>query len=752
MGVVSTLAGTGAIGDMDGMGNVARFKYPTGVAVGSAGVVYVADSQNHRIRKITSGGVVSTLAGTGIRDDGTVGGGFMDGAGNIAQFSNPYGIAVDSVGVVYVADSQNHRIRKITSGGVVSTLAGTGIKDDGTVGGGFMDDAGNVAQFRSPTGIAVDSVGVIYVADISNNRIRKITVSGTTSEVSTLAGEGTTTGTPCPGTTGTTITCRDGAGSLAQFNRPGGIAVDGANNVYVTDLSNNRIRKIITKIPTIDPICTHGTASTIKIFTANTEKCISCDSGFSLDGELCRKEFDPICTNGPDPLPSTAKVFTANTEKCVSCDSGFGLDGELCRKEFDPMCMNGVVSTAKVFTANTEKCVSCDNYRVLKNDETCAAVTVETLVGGNTGGGTTCAGTGRTSMCRDGTGNSAQFNQPRGVVVDHAGNVYVADAGNNRIRKMTVSGTMNKVIAWAGAGTGTAGFMDSVAPALAPQFNYPTSVAVDSAGNVYVADAGNNRIRKITPNGMVSTLAGGDAGGVTATECGTTTLITPATSGETCKDGTGTDARFNYPNGVAVDSAGNNVYVADTSNHRIRKITITMNSMNNEVITVSTLAGGGITGTPCDGTTGITITCRDGAGNVAQFSSPSSVAVDGSGNVYVTDRANNRIRKITVSGTMNNEVITVSTLTASTHGAGNVAQFNQPGGITVDSANNLYVANTESHLIYKITPSGVANILAGSGLTNGPLNTPYEVAVDKSGNIYVADTDNHRIRKINIPQ
>ncbi len=679
MGVVSTLAGTGVAGFMDdtnGMTGSAKFNNPYGVAVGSAGVVYVADSQNHRIRKITPGGVVSTLAGggtTGTPCPGSAGSTTItcrDGTGSSAQFSNPYGIAVDSVGVIYVADQGNHRIRKIKitvdpMGNeliMVSTLAGTGTLGD-------VDGMGNVAQFRSPTGIAVDSVGVIYVADISNHRIRKITVSGTTSEVSTLAGGGTTTGTPCPGTTGTTITCRDGTGSLAQFNRPGGVAVDGVNNVYVTDLGNNRIRKIITKIPTIDPICTHGTASTIKVSSDNTEKCVSCDSGFGLDGELCRKEFDPICTNGPDPLPSTAKVFTANTEKCISCNS----------------------------------------YYALKNDETCAEiVSVEIL-----------AGTGAYGFM-DGMTGSAQFRYPTGVAVDSVGNVYVADSQNHRIRKITSGGVVSTL-----AGTGTLGDVDGAGNIA--KFNSPTSVAVDSAGVIYVADQSNHRIRKITSGGVVSTLAGtGTLGDV---------------------DGAGNIAQFNSPYGVAIDS-DDNVYVADYSNHRIRKITVSGTTSE-----VSTLAG---TGIKDDGTAGGGF--MDGMGNVAQFNSPYGVAVDSDGNVYVADLGNHRIRKITPDGV-------VSTLAGTgvvgfMDGMGNVAQFNYPYGVAVDSAGVVYVADSSNHRIRKITPDGVVSTLAGtgtSGFINGmgnvaKFNSPYGIAVDSAGNVYVADSDNHRIRKITIPQ
>ncbi|MCL2760111.1 MAG: IPT/TIG domain-containing protein [Desulfuromonadales bacterium] len=214
-GVVSTLAGGGMVGGFaDGIGAAAQFDNPYGVAVDAAGNVYVADALNHRIRKITPAGVVSTFAGSGTE-------GFADGAEATAQFNVPTGVAVDAAGNVYVADLYNNRIRKITSTGVVSTLAGSGLT-------GFADGADATAQFNLPSGVAVDAAGNVYVADEFNNCIRKITPKGV---VSTLAGSGS-------------AGFADGTPLTAQFNNPFGVAVDAAGNVYVADKGNNRIRKI----------------------------------------------------------------------------------------------------------------------------------------------------------------------------------------------------------------------------------------------------------------------------------------------------------------------------------------------------------------------------------------------------------------------------------------------------------------------------------------------------------------------------
>ena len=211
-GVVTTMAGS-TRGFMDGSSTEARFDYPWGVAMDTAGNLYVGDSGNHKIRKITPAGVVSTLAGSTA--------GTQNGVGSAAQFNTPLGVAVDASGNVYVSDRYYGLIRKITPAGEVSTLAGSTQ--------GYQDGPGQVARFQTPYGIALDASGHVYVADLWNHMIRKITQEGV---VSTLAGS--------------TGGYQDGPALTAQFNRPSGVAVDRSGNVYVTDVGNTRIRKIST--------------------------------------------------------------------------------------------------------------------------------------------------------------------------------------------------------------------------------------------------------------------------------------------------------------------------------------------------------------------------------------------------------------------------------------------------------------------------------------------------------------------------
>jgi sugar lactone lactonase YvrE len=211
---MEVLAGSGIAGFADGAGAAAQFCGPYGVAVDGEGSLIIADTLTNRVRKLTPDGTVSTLAGSGSA-------GFADGSGAAAQFNNPYGVAVDGEGSFIIADTLNHRVRKITRDGTVSTLAGSGSK-------GFADGAGAAAQFNGPRGVAVDGQGSIIIADADNNRVRKISPDGT---VSTLAGSGS-------------AGFANGAGAAAQFNYPYGVAVDGEGSIIIADNGNQRVRKI----------------------------------------------------------------------------------------------------------------------------------------------------------------------------------------------------------------------------------------------------------------------------------------------------------------------------------------------------------------------------------------------------------------------------------------------------------------------------------------------------------------------------
>ncbi len=311
------------------------------------------------------------------------------------------------------------------------------------------------------------------------------------------------------------------------------------------------------------------------------------------------------------------------------------------------------------------------------------------------------AGNGSTGSA-NGLGTAASFNYPNGVAVDAVGNVYVADKGNNEIRKITSTGAVSIL-----SGTLIPGSSNTSTIGVSASFNGPTGVAVDVLGNIYVADFGNNLIRKIAPTGAVTTLAGGSKSGNA--------------------NGVGTKASFNGPAGVAVDLLGN-VYVADFNNNLIREIAPDG--------TVTTLAGSGKAGS------------TNAAGTTASFNGPRGVAVDANNNVYVADANNNLIRKIDNTGT----VTTFAGSGAHGNASGNAttASFYYPSGVAVDAAGNVYVADALNNLVRKIAPDGTVSSLAGSGYLSitSPFNGPVSVAVNAVGNVFVANDYGNLIQVI----
>lgn len=530
-GVVTTLTGKqGVAGSTDGAIADARFNFPSDVATDTAGNIYVADQLNHTVRKITAGGVVSTLAGKAGVD------GHFDAAGAEARFSQPRGIATDSAGNVYVAD--NYGVRKITLNGVVST----------------------VTISSRPSDVVVDSSGNVFVSDTYKNSIDKVSPNGT---VTTLAG----------GTTSPTLDMVDGTGADARFSTLFGMAIDAAGNIYAADGFNLAIRKIT---PT-------GVVTT------------------------------PFHSDNPPDRRSGGVSFGP---------LGIGAD-----------------TAGNLYVAEA----STNLIRKISADGTKTTLASNVLI--------------RTSA--DGTGTAASFLMPLGLAADSEGNIYVADFANSIIRKTTPAGVVSTL-------AGVEKIVGSLDGSGAlTSFNRPIAVATDSSGNVYVADAKSNTVRKVSSVGVTTTLAG-----------------TAGTAGSA--DGTGSTARFNYPIAIATDKAGN-VYVADMNNNAVRKIT--------PAGVVSTLD--------------------------ASFNHPLGIAIDSGDNIYVVDKGNTLVHKIAATGSMS----TLATISGSTWqeidplnsdtSVGVVEIVTFPVGISVDSNGNVYVADPGHSTILKVSGAGMVSTLAG---------------------------------------
>lgn len=592
-GVVTTLAGwPGQRGSANGTGTTARFSFPEGLVVDVSNNVFIADSGNNAIRKVTAAGVVTTVAG------GTYG--TNDGVGAAARFSGPYGIGLDTSNNLFVADTWNSAIRKITLGGTVTTLAGiTGIT-------GTADGTGTAARFNTPYDLTVDSDGAIYVADTYNHAIRKVTRGGA---VTTFAG--------LSGSYGNL----NSTGTLSRFNSPMGVALDGAHNLFVADMMNASIRKVTSA----------GIASNV---------AGSIVWGY-LDGAAAVAQFNYVMGLVVDASGNLLIADAQNnlirklTAGVVSTFIGAGPGSE-----------DGVGRAARfwrpsgvaVDAAGTAYVSDSYNHTIRKI----------------TSGGTvsTVAGAVGLQGAFNGTGTAVRFSYPMGLATDLNNNLYVADGNNSLIRKITPDGTVSTF-----AGAGVPGTNDGLASAA--RFNYPQFIAVDSNGVVYVSDNLNHAIRKIS-GGNVTTLAGfplvsgtNDGSGAAArfntprgiavdgtgyvyvadsynhtirkiSPVGVVSTLAGLPGSQGTADGTGTTARFSSPAGMTIDSSGN-LYVMDGSS-LLRKIT-----------------PAGVVTTP--GGLAYTVGYADGFGPVARFNAPYGIVMDRGGILYIADTQNNIIRR-----------------------------------------------------------------------------------------------------------
>jgi len=495
-----------------------------------------------------------------VAGDGTPGFSGDGGPATLAQLQYPYGVAVDGAGNLFIADYSNNRVRKVTPDGMISTIAGNGTQ-------GFSGDGGPAtsAQLYYPDGLALDAAGNLYIADGGNYRIRKVTPAGV---ISTVVGNGYGFGGD------------GGPATSAQLSIPASVAVDASGNLFIADAANNRIRKV-----TPD-----GVISTV---AGNGTQGFGGDGGPATSAQLSNPESVAVDVAGNLFIADTGNnrirmVTPAGVISTVagSGSLGFGGDGgPATSAQLSGPTSVAVDAVGNLFVADY------GNSRIRK---VTPAGAISTVAGDGTWG---YGGDG-------GPATSAQLMRPWGVAVDTAGDLFIADAENNRIRKVTPAGMISTL-----AGVGWQGFGGDGGPASSAQLNEPMGLAVDAARNLYIADLNNNRIRKVTPTGVISTVAGyGTYGGFNG------------------DGGPATSAQLYSPIGAAVDAMGN-LFIADSQNCRIRRVTPDG--------VIGTVVGNGY-GFGGDG----------GPATSAQLYLPNGVAVDTAGNLFVADTLNNRIRKV----------------------------------------------------------------------------------------------------------
>ncbi|HVZ80208.1 MAG TPA: hypothetical protein VHE12_05315 [bacterium] len=539
--------------------------------------------------------------------DTFAGGGVGDGDQAVSTSIGPSGLAMDAAGNIYFGDTNNDRVRKVDATGIISTIAGTGVQ-------GFMGDGGAAVTSRiyNPSGVVLDAGGNLYFADNNNGRIRKVDTTGV---ITTVAGGGSNV----PGD--------GGPATLAQLS-PTSLAIDGAGNLYFGD--GTRVRRVDTS-GILTTVAGNGTY------------------GFSGDG-------------GPATLAQ------------VNSPSGITWD-----------------SLGNLYMADTQ------NFRIRKVD-----------LAGNI---TTVAGNGNYQPLGDGgPATLAYLNQPSGLVFDGGDNLYIGDRGNNRIRKVDTTGMITTV---AGGGASIPG--DGGAATLA-QLQQPSNLILDGAGNLLFSSW--NRIRKVDTTGNITTVAGN----------GTTFYVGDSRPATTVQLG---------PNGVAMDNSGN-VYFSDGINDRIRKV--------DPSGIITTVAGGGTSGRG-DG----------GPATMSQLGNPAGIALDGAGNLFIADYADGRVRKVDVTGTIT--TVAGGGVSYAWNGVpATLVVMGGPTGVAVDNSGNLYISDKNYSRIWKVDPSGILTTAVGYGgpgysgdggpATMAQLYYPLGVAVDGVGNLFIADSFNGRIRKV----
>ena len=706
-GATSTLAGPRQIpslGSQDGRGSSASFYQPNAMACAKDGTIYTADSSYHLIRRVMPDGTATTIAGTGRQDS-------RDAVGRSASFNRPQSVALNPEGnVLYVGDCDNQMVRRISipdftvttfctqvqamgiavgTNGIVymscndhriyslpANAGGRSVRPPVFVGNGSQgnsDGQGTGTSFNEPKQIAIDGANNLFLADSGNHMIRMITPAGV---VTTVVGN-------------RSAGFMDGLKAVARFNYPWGVAIDSTGNLYIGDTNNNRVRKLALIMPPSAPVVklvsTDSISATIT-WTGGTSVVPTVYS-YTINGGA-PVVLPPTVTGPPLTIPMPSGGATFNVSLIASNDAGSTPSvvegqggggppegrggGTLTVTTAPPMTTstytfvgtrgnagseNGVGTVARL---NTPCGVTVDGsgnaYIADTNNHCIRMVTPYGLT-------TTFAGTPTVAGYVDNTLATAQFRNPRDIATDTAGNMYVADTGNNVIRKISPLGVVTTF-----AGNTSAGFLDAMGPAA--DFNTPSSLACDPSGNIFVTDTNNHCIRKITPAGLVTTFAG--------------------TNNSALSNGPARVARFNSPAGIVYDAFSRRLYVADTNNHCIRAVTL-----NGVVTTIAGNTSSGFT---------------NGIGTLADFNGPTGIVTDAAGYIYVADSYNHLVRKLApgglasiYSGSRQGWADGTTTLAQFNSIQSNV-QLNTPVGMAIDASGNLYVTETGNHVMRVITP------------------------------------------------
>ena len=765
--IITTVAGNGSSGFSGDLGpsTNASLNVPYSVTVSPAGELYISDSQNDRVRKVGHDGVIRTVAGNGT----TTYNGDNIAATN-AGLNLPIGITVDAAGNLYIADYEHHRVRKVGTNGIITTVAGTGAIGSSGDGGPATN-----ATLYLPTDLDVDAAGNLYIAEYYGNRVRKVAVNGV---ITTVAGGGASSADgvlatnaflPYPygvevdavgrvyvslyhahivrriGTdglihtvagTGTGGFAGDGGAAVAaQLNNPAEMAFDAQGRLYIADTSNLRIRRVATN-GMIQTLAGSGIAG------------YNGDGGSATNAQL---QYPYSVAVGPDGTVYIADSSNHRVRKLAAeipqlVLTGTPGPGDVGTHPVTLHASDGTLSSPQSFTITViglnpppywtsvpvTKATVGKRYvyrlgAVDPEDEpiTFGATGLPSWLQLTRGSGevlgtniiTTVAGTGAPVFSGEGVpATNAAMRWPHSVIIDPSGNIYISDHENHRVRKIDTDGIIRTV-----AGNGSVSYNGDGIAATNASLYYPVGLELDAQGRLYIADHFHNRVRRIETNGIITTIAGTGAAGF---------------SGD---GGAATNATMNGVIDISLDGNGN-LYIADPLNSRIRKVDA------NGIIT--TVAGNGGWGYGGDGLPATNAT----------LNRPIGVTADRQGVLYISDHWGHRVRSVGLDGIMR----TVAGNGAAGYNGDGIAATNAslyyPYDVTLDAAGNLYIADDENNRVRKVSTNGIISTVVGRGVyayggdggaaTNARIAYPTDVEFDSLGNLYVVDAGNHRLRKI----
>ncbi len=739
LGIITTIAGIG-VGGFSGDGGSAascELNGPTSVAVDGSGNIFISDYGNFKIRKIDNLGIITTVAGNGLAGYGGDG-----GPATAAEFNGAYTINLDVAGNLYIAEFNGSRVRKVTTSGIITTVAGNGI-------GGFSGDGGlaTAAEIYNANGVTVDASGNIYIADWTSHRVRKV---ATTGKISTVAGDGVL------GFSGD-----GGPATSAELSSPSSIAIDASNNIYIADW-NQRIRTFYNGFSSYSYRWTPsgGTNLTASNLSAGTYTITATDAhgctasasvaitqpvGFSVTATVTSNITCNGLTNG-----SASSAVTGGAAPYTYLWTGGGTTAIISGLSAGSYTLNvtdnnSACAVATIIITQPSALNASAGFTNVSCNGANDGVATSSVGGGTlpysylwTGGGTTAILTGLSAgtynlNVTDGNGCTAtasvSLTQPASAVTvsiaSHTSPTCNGGLGSAAADSATGGAPypIDSMFINTIAGIGIAGYNGDGIPANTAELSTPVMSALDKSGNIFIADFNGQRIREINKStGLISTVAGNGVYGFYG------------------DGGSATAAELAYPEGVAVDDSGN-IYIADLNNERIRKV--------NTSGIITTIAGNGIQGYFGDG----------GPASAAEFNATRDVAVDNSGNVFISDCSNNRIRKVSTSGI----VTTVAGTGAGAYNGDNIAAtsayINSPLGVTVDASGNIYIADDLNARVREVDALGIIHTIAGNGIAgfsgdggnaaSAELNAPFKAVADGSGNVLIADEFNNRIRTIN---